>query len=190
MYPHISLAFHNKHPTLQFLHFQHFHLLTAPPTHAQIKEIMKETFNALLVQARTERDLVSYAFLTSGTDMEREQQGFGVNFWGWTWRTRLFRDFYAAPSPPASAGRVLHSGARYSHLKARLVETAAGDTTWVRATAAEDARIRGELAGGAPAVQAFCARWLRLLTKAEAEANAAAASPPLQPAASEKDVCG
>ncbi len=149
---------------------------------------MKESFNAMLVQARAERDLVSCAFLTSGTDMEREHQGFGVNFWGWTWRTRLFRDFYAAP--PAGGARVLHSGARYGHLKARLAETAAGDTAWVRAASAEDARIRGELVGGAPAVQAFCARWLRLLTKTEAEAHAAALASPRQSPASEKDVCG
>jgi len=145
---------------------------------------MAEAFNAMLVQARAERDLVSCAFLTSGTDMEREHQGFGVNFWGWTWRTRLFRDFYAAP--PNAGGGVLRSGARYVHLKARLAETAAGDTAWVRAVSAEDARIRGELAGGAPAVQAFCTRWLRLLTEAEADAAAAAGASP----ASEKDVSG
>jgi hypothetical protein len=154
----------------------------------QIKEIMKESFNALLAQARAERDLVSCAFLTSGTDMEREHQGFGVNFWGWTWRTRLFRDFYAAP--PAAAGRVLRSGERFARLKARLAETAAGDTAWARAAAADDARIRGELAGGAPAVQAFCARWLRRLTEAEKDARAAASAPPRQPLPSEKDVCG
>ena len=133
----------------------------------QLAEIIKETFSTLLAQARSERDRVNYAFLQSGSDLEHEHRGFGVNFWGWTWKMRLFHDLYAAPRGPD--GRVIRSGERCAHLKARLAAMSGGDDSWARAAMAEDPKIRKEIVG-VPAVLDFCGHWLRLLVEAEARA--------------------
>ena len=113
-----------------------------------------------------------------------------MNFWGWTWRMRLFNDLYAAPRGPD--GRTVRSGERYAHLKARLAAMRAGDDSWARAVMAEDPRIRGEIVK-VSAVLDYCGRWLRLLEEAEAVAAAGGGdglSRAPSRASSAPDVCG
>jgi hypothetical protein len=125
---------------------------------------MRDSFNSMLTSARTDRDRVNFTFLQTTKEIEADKQGFGVNFWGWTWKLRMFEDFYTSPTTPA--GKSLRCNLKYDHLKERLKQVADGDTSWVRGAMAADSKVQKEIVDVA-GVQKFCSKWLRLLVEAE-----------------------
>ena len=129
----------------------------------QANEIIRDTFNSMLSEARAERDRVNATFLKTSSDMEQEHKGFGVNFWGATWRFRMMEELY---SQPASAAGLMRCNVRYSNLKRRLAAIHAGTDTWVHDIMASDAKIRSEIANP-EAVKDFCGAWLANLIEHE-----------------------
>ena len=118
-----------------------------------------------MAEARAERDMVNATFLKTSNDMEQSKKGFGVNFWGSSWRFRMMEEFYIQPG--GSTGRLLRCNERYNNLKRRLAEVRDGVDTWVFDVIASDPKIRSEIANPA-AVGEFCGLWLASLAEHEA----------------------
>jgi hypothetical protein len=117
----------------------------------------------MLSEARAERDRVNATFLKTSSDMEQEQKGFGVNFWGATWRFRMMEELYGQPATPAG---LMRCNVRYSNLKRRLAAVRDGTDTWVHDIMASDPKIRSEIANP-EAVKDFCGAWLAHLIEHE-----------------------
>mmetsp|Transcript_4965 Transcript_4965/g.11056 ORF Transcript_4965/g.11056 Transcript_4965/m.11056 type:complete len:249 (-) Transcript_4965:139-885(-) len=130
----------------------------------EIAEVMKAAFDAMLAEPRAQRNRVNEAFLEAHHRMEQEHKGFGVNFWGSTWRFRLYEDLYSAARGPD--GAVLPYTSRYTHLKERLAAVARGKDPWLSGPAAADPQIQREV-GNWAGVRQFCAEWLALLAREE-----------------------
>jgi hypothetical protein len=155
----------------------------------QISEVMKAAFDAMLAEPRAQRNRVNEAFLEAHHRMEQEHRGFGVNFWGSTWRFRLYDDLFSAARGPD--GAVLPCTSRYTHLQQRLAAVARGKDPWLSGPAATDPQIQREV-GNWAGVRQFCSEWLALLVREEERdaelarrsAEAAAARAALKAAAS------
>ncbi len=138
---------------------------TFPARPPQTDEVLKAAFDAMLAEPRAQRNRVNEAFLEAHHRMEHENKGFGVNFWGSTWRFRLYEDLYSAARGPD--GAVLPYTSRYTHLKERLAAVAEGKDPWLSGPVAADPQIQREV-GNWAGVRQFCAEWLALLAQMEA----------------------
>ena len=128
-----------------------------------MNEIIKDSFNSLLADARAERDRVNAAFLQTSHDLEKGQKGFGVNFWGSTWRFQMMQDFY---THPINSTGLIRCNLRYSNLKARLASVRDGTDAWISTVMVSNPKIRSEIVKP-EAVRDFCAKWLDMLTSLE-----------------------
>lgn len=127
----------------------------------------------MLSEARAERDRVNATFLKTSSDMEQQGKGFGVNFWGSTWRFRMMEDFYIRPSTDQ---RPLRCNVRYDNLKSRLAAVRDGTDPWVSEAIASDPKVRSEIANP-EAVKEFCSLWLGALAEEEAAPSRTSSSP-------------
>jgi len=93
-------------------------------------------------------------------------KGFGVDFWGYSWRFKLYDDLYT--NAKDSKGNDVHLTERVTNLKKRLAAIAAGKDDWVAKAMEEHARIKMEIANP-KAVGGYCSLWLKHLLAIEEE---------------------
>jgi hypothetical protein len=118
----------------------------------------------MLEEARAQRNRVNEGFLEANQGLERSHRGFGVNFWGSSWRFRLYDDLYTSAKDDNGAKMAYRQ--RYQNLKTRLAAIAQGKDPWLARAAAADQRIQKEV-GNPEGLKLFCREWLALLTKEE-----------------------
>ena len=138
----------------------------------QITEVTKNAFDVMLAEPRAQRNRVNEAFLEAYHRLEQQHKGFGVNFWGSTWRFRVYEDLFSAAR--RVDGALLPCTARYAHLKERLAAMAQGKDPWLKGPAAADPLIKREV-GNWEGVRLFCAEWRALIDREE-ERDAARAA--------------
>jgi hypothetical protein len=80
-----------------------------------VDDLMKETFSAILFDAKLERSIVIQGFMRAHAEIEKSGKGFGKAYWGSKWRFKLFDGFYTHPKD-AETGRLVDVINRYPHL--------------------------------------------------------------------------
>jgi len=62
-------------------------------------------------------------------ETEADKKGFGVDFWGYTWRFKMYSDFYT--NAVDAKGEPVHLTLRYTNLKRRLEDVVSSKDQWI-----------------------------------------------------------
>eukprot|EP00277_Geminigera_cryophila_P026466 CAMPEP_0179464206 /NCGR_PEP_ID=MMETSP0799-20121207/46095_1 /TAXON_ID=46947 /ORGANISM="Geminigera cryophila, Strain CCMP2564" /LENGTH=264 /DNA_ID=CAMNT_0021267903 /DNA_START=152 /DNA_END=946 /DNA_ORIENTATION=+ len=126
-----------------------------------IDDLMKETFSAILVDAKLERSVVIQGFMRANHEIEKSGKGFGVSFWGSKWRFKIFDGFYTHPKDPAT-GLLVDVTKRFAHLQQRLNKAQSGEDEWLNSQLETDEDFKKEVKNPT-AVAEYCKIWLSVL---------------------------
>lgn len=126
-----------------------------------IDDLMKETFSAILVDAKLERSVVIQGFMRAHHEIEKSGNGFGKAYWGSKWRFKIFDGFYTHPKNPAT-GHIVDVSRRFQHLQERLNMAQKGEDEWLNLQFDNDEDMKKEVKDK-KMVAEYCKVWLSVL---------------------------